>query len=422
MPKHAQTAELHARTADTGQRELEAVHEIAQAFLAASQPVEVFRLALARLTPMVRASFAAVFVRDEADAETLRLACAQGWPQSSALYLGELRIRVGRGPTGRAVAENSAIEVHDVFADRALEEWWEPARELGFASLIALPLATPHGVTGAVTFYFAQPRHFTDAERNLLRRISEHLAATTLRARVVEEARLEAEQMRRDKEVLERALKHRNEQSRLHDRLSLSVCHDVRNALDSAQKALRAAESTNRNGSEVLLDGARRTLSDFTGLLELRLNQTRLHTSPEDAVRLARLALEAAGDAPTGVTLRVEATESIVPITTDGPRVSRILATMIAQAFRRTTRGEIVFEISQAHDGKGGSVYWTLSARGLGVNGGGPTGNGSHIDHEDLDAALARELTRALGGEIWFDSSPAAGSVYRLRLPARRPR
>jgi signal transduction histidine kinase len=197
----------------------------------------------------------------------------------------------------------------------------------------------------------------------------------------------------------------------------------MRSALETASKMLRTNETARTNGGEFLLDGAQRTLGDFTNLLELRLNQTRTHTAAEDAVRLAKQALESAGDAPAGVTLRLETSASIVPITTDGPRVSRILATMIGLAYRRTTHGDIIFEISQSHDGKGGSVYWTLSARGLSVEGSAPaTNGGGHADQEDLDAALARELTRVLGGEIWFDSSPAAGSVYRLRLPARRQR
>jgi GAF domain-containing protein len=104
------------------ERELRAAHEIARAFLAASHPREVYRLALARLAPVVDADFAAVFLRDEEDPVGLRPIVVHGWPQSSARYLGLLRIRVGRGPTGMAVAANSPIEVEDVFADPRLED------------------------------------------------------------------------------------------------------------------------------------------------------------------------------------------------------------------------------------------------------------------------------------------------------------
>ena len=87
------------------ERELDVAREVASAFLTASTPVEVYRLALARVTPLVRASFSSVFERDPADPTLLKLSCANSWPQSSARYLGQLRLRLGRGPTGRAVAE-----------------------------------------------------------------------------------------------------------------------------------------------------------------------------------------------------------------------------------------------------------------------------------------------------------------------------
>src|SRR5690606_11526892 len=98
------------------QRELDVAREIAHAFLTANTAVEVYRLALARLTPLVQASFGSVFLRDAREPSLLRLACAQNWPQASARFLGQLRIRVGRGPTGEAVERHTAVEVRDLFA------------------------------------------------------------------------------------------------------------------------------------------------------------------------------------------------------------------------------------------------------------------------------------------------------------------
>lgn len=169
-------------------RELAVAREIARAFLTASSPVEVYRTALGRLTPLVEASFASVFLRDDDDPRLLRLACAHNWPQSSARYLGELRIREGRGPTGQAVSERSAVEVPDVFADPSLEEWWEPARELGFVSLISLPLQAEQQVFGALSFYFNARRSFDDDARSLLGIAAHQLAVTADRAWGKEEA------------------------------------------------------------------------------------------------------------------------------------------------------------------------------------------------------------------------------------------
>ncbi len=59
------------------QLELEVAREIIDAFLTANNAVEVYRLALARLTPLVNASFASIFLRDPADPTLLKMACAQ---------------------------------------------------------------------------------------------------------------------------------------------------------------------------------------------------------------------------------------------------------------------------------------------------------------------------------------------------------
>lgn len=158
--------------------------EIADSLLTARSPLEVYRLALARLTPRVGASFASVFLRDAEDPRLLRLACAQNWPQSSARFLSEMRIREGRGPTGRSVLEGESIEVVDVFADDSLEDWWEPARELGFVSMTAHPLMAEGKVFGALSFYFSDEQRFDDAARILLRIVAHQLASTATRARL----------------------------------------------------------------------------------------------------------------------------------------------------------------------------------------------------------------------------------------------
>lgn len=139
--------------------------------------LEAYRLALARFTPAVGASFASVFIRDAGDPRLLRLACAHNWPQSAARWLGDMRIMEGLGPTGRAVGRNRAVEVPDLFAEPSLAEWWDPARELGFSSIVALPLAAHGRPFGALSFYFAEGRGFSDDDRALLARAARELVA-----------------------------------------------------------------------------------------------------------------------------------------------------------------------------------------------------------------------------------------------------
>lgn len=188
------------------ERELEVAQEIAESFLTASSPLEVYRTALARVTPSVGAAFASVFLRDPEDRDLLRLACAQNWPQASARFLSEIRIREGRGPTGSAVDQGRSVEVEDVFADPTLKEWWEPARELGFVSMTSHPLAVGDRVFGALSFYFSERQRFDDSARALLRVVAHQLAATAERASLVAELRSSRSRLDEEDETLHRTL------------------------------------------------------------------------------------------------------------------------------------------------------------------------------------------------------------------------
>jgi GAF domain-containing protein len=144
--------------------------------------VEIYRTALARITRSMGASFASIFLRDEDDPALLRLACAQNWPQSSARFLGDLRFREGRGPTGRAVSTGLPIQVADVFDDAALSDWWLPAREMGFVSMISVPLAAYGQVLGAASFYFVERQDFDRGEGDMLARVARELSQAAERA------------------------------------------------------------------------------------------------------------------------------------------------------------------------------------------------------------------------------------------------
>lgn len=170
------------RTAESPRdRQAELVRAIREAAAAASAPLEVYRAALARVTPLVDATFASVFLRDDDAPHLLRLACAQNWPQSSARFLSDLRIREGRGPTGQAVAEARPVEVTDVFEDDELKEWWEPARELGFVAMTAHPLTVDGRAVGSISFYYRDPQPLDDDVRSLLETAAREMALAAAR-------------------------------------------------------------------------------------------------------------------------------------------------------------------------------------------------------------------------------------------------
>jgi len=163
-------------------RELMAVREIAHAFLLAEQPGDVQQFALDRVTPLLGAQFSLV-MQLGGDGELLRPVAQHEWPAPYRAWIGALRVRVGDGPSGIAVAERRLVEVEDLFAQHGLETWHEVARELGFRSILAAPLETADGPIGAVAFYFADATQVSDEQRALVRLVADQLAAVTDKAR-----------------------------------------------------------------------------------------------------------------------------------------------------------------------------------------------------------------------------------------------
>src|SRR5512146_2382555 len=175
-----------ADRSDNGLRELMALREIVHAFLTADRPEDVFQFALDKVSPLVGACTACVYLIEEGS-ELMRLAAVHNWPHRYARFLGDMRVRIGFGPSGQAARDRQLIEVPDVFADESLEDWQEVASELGFRSFVALPLQTPAAVLGTVTFYFATANSIGDETRHLMRTVADQMAATAEKARLIQD-------------------------------------------------------------------------------------------------------------------------------------------------------------------------------------------------------------------------------------------
>jgi signal transduction histidine kinase len=431
--------ELNATVASVRERELEIAREIAHAFLAAATPLELYRLALARLTPLVRASFSSVFLRDPADPTLLKLACAHNWPQSSARYLGQLRVRVGRGPTGQAVAGNTACEVSDVFADAALREWREPARELGFKSLISLPLRTSEAASGALTFYFADVHEFTEEERHLLMLVADQLAVTAARAESVVEVRRELDETRMERDRLIARAGENEDAKRMKEEFLSNVSHELRTPLTSimgyadllTSGAFGALEVEQRSAVDRIESAAQvllRLITDLLELSELRLGRSALNLAPDDAVMIARRALEAAGTPAPGVELLFEPGSERLPLLTDGEKAMKVLVNLLTNAFKFTREGSVTLSVRGVRDETHSAVEWTVRDTGIGI----PVQDQDSIFDEfrqvdgsstrlyggtGMGLALSRALTLLLGGRLQVSSSAGNGTEFRFVVP-----
>lgn len=420
------------------QRELELTREIAAAFLSAQHPLELYRNALAAITPLVDASFASVFIRSDNEQNLLKLVCAHNWPQASARYLGQLRIRVGRGPTGSAVEYGEPVEVTDVFADPGQREWWEPARELGFAALISLPLEHDHRVVGALTFYYQEPHHFSAEERHVLQLVATQLSALAERAQTVQDLRSENAQLRAQRNMLEQRVTEAEDARRLKTEFLANMSHELRTPLNSIlgytfllQNQGGPLSSEQQNALTKIDAGANallRLINDLLELTQVKLDRANINSAPEDAVLLAKRAAEIAGTPSEAVAFRMLAMPERIPIQTDGDKVVKILENLLTNAIKFTPEGEISLTVRQAGPRNDRRVEWTVRDTGIGI----PAANHDAIFDEfrqvdgsstrlyggtGLGLALSLGLAQLLGGELTVDSEPGVGSTFVLRLP-----
>ena len=411
------------------------MREIVHAFLTADRPEEVFQFALDRVVPLVGASFASVYLVDGAS-ELMRLTAASHWPERYRPWLGEMRVRVGFGPSGEAVSERRTIEVPDVFANPALEDWQEVAGELGFRALTALPLIIGKKVLGAVAFYFADAGAPNLEQRGLLRLVADQMAATAEKAALIEDLRRANAALSESNDELERQYVAVVEARRVKDEFLANISHELRTPLTAVLGYISILEE---GISGPLTHDQQRDLTQVKGsserlleLIENLLELTSLKRGPPQVTVEEfdpRLALEdaiaAAPGRPGDVLLRVDEPTTVVPVMrSDRKRIVKIVSSLLGNAYKFTPRGEVVAALRVER----GRVQYVVQDTGIGIP---EDAQGMVFDEfrqvdgsatrryggSGLGLALARRLARLLGGDIVLESVPGKGSTFTVDLP-----
>jgi len=425
-----------AETADFGLRELMAVREIVQAFLTARRPEEVYQFALNRVSPLVGAAFACVYVID-ADSELMRLVAVHNWPQRYAQFLGQMRVRLGHGPSGEAASERRMIEVPDVSADPSLEDWQEVASELGFRSFVALPLQTPKAVLGTVTFYFASANTVGPENRQLMRLVADQMAATAEKARLIDDLQQANAALLDSNAALERQYAEALEARRVKDEFLANISHELRTPLTAVMGYISLMQE---GLAGPINDEQRRTLEQVKGasdeLLTLigdLLELTALKRGAVDAIVAdmdprdpLRDAVATAKRRRDEVTLEVEEPEIAPTIRSDRRTIAKSLGALLDNAFKFTHEGKVRVWLEVVGD----RVVYCVQDTGIGIPADAQTLIFDEFRQVDgtmtreyggpgLGLSLARRLARLLQGDITLTSDSGAGSTFRLEIPLR---
>lgn len=424
-------------------RELQAARDIAHAFLTATRPAEVYRLALERVGPLVGAAFGCVFAREDG-AELLRVVAAHNWPETYAEYLNALRVRVGNGPTGQAVAEQRMVEVPDVFADPSLEDWWEPARELGFVASVSLPLILNGEPAGALTFYFREPGSLRPTDHNLLRLVADQLSATAEKAHLIEDLSAANSQLREQNVELEARYREAMEARRLKTEFLANISHELRTPLSAImgfthllREGISGELTEGQSSSMERIESAAASLltmiNDLLDLTHVKLGRLIVENEACDAVALARAAVSTAPQTAVPNEVRTEAPDSPVPLVTDPVLALRMLGNLVSNAFKFAPGSTVTVRVLTEPAGDSAErVLWEVEDTGIGI---------AEEHHETvfdefrqvdgsatrrfggagLGLALSKQVAQRLGGDITLRSAAGEGATFTLMLPVQPP-
>lgn len=421
---------------DAALRELLAVREIVHAFLTADRPEEVYQFALDRVSPLVGATFACVYLIDDGS-ELMRLAAVHNWPQRWSKFLGEMRVRLGSGPSGEAAAERRAIEVLDVHADPAYDDWQEVANELGFRSFVALPLQTTQAVLGTITFYFASANAVNPETRQLMRTVAEQMAATAEKARLIQDLQRANGALRESHATLERQYADLLEARRIKDEFLANISHELRTPLTAVigyislmhEGLAGPITSEQQQTLEQVKDSSEQLLGLIGDLLELTalkrgtIAAAIADLDPRDPLRDALA--KAKGRRPE-VAVEVSEPETVPVMRSDRATLAKALRALVENAFKFTHEGSVRVSMRIAGD----RVVYAVSDTGIGIPpeahrlvfeefrqvDGGLT---REYGGPGLGLSLARRLARLLQGDVSLTSMPGAGSTFTLDVPLR---
>ena len=422
--------ELQARTRDLVRsvEELKALGEVGQAVSSTLELETVLTRIASHAVQLTGAAGGAIYEYDE-ESEEFHL---RGSHQIEKEFVDTLRaspIRLGGGALGQAATSRAPVEVADIFDEREISATrMRPVlRQLGYRSLLAVPLLREGRIMGGLTIYRRTTGSFPPEVVNLLQTFA------TQSVLAIQNARLFREIEEKSREI-EAANRHKSE-------FLANMSHELRTPLNAiigfsevlGERMFGELNEKQAEYTDDILSSGRHLLSLINEILDL------------SKVEAGRMELElAAFDLPLaldnartfvreratkhGINLDVTVDERLGDFIGDERKIKQILLNLLSNAVKFTPEGgRIGIKARQADDG---SVEISVSDTGIGIS---PEDQakifeefrqvGGDYAHKregtGLGLTLAKKFVELHGGKIWVTSEVGKGSTFSFTLPER---
>ena len=293
-------------------------------------------------------------------------------------------------------------------------------RAAGIRSLVLMPLIGRGRLLGVLTLGMTRPdRQFAKADLPALEDVAQRTALGADNARLYQQAR---------------------QASRARDDALAVVSHDLRNGLNTVLTAvgllLRSLPPDSGGGRDRRhveairrsADRMNRLIGDLLDVASIESGRLFVEPQREAVGPIIQEALAAGKIQATDKTLRLEeqVPEGTPDVVCDRDRVLQILGNLIGNAIKFTPDGG---SVTVGAEPVGDEVVFMVSDSGVGV----PAKQLPHVFDRfwqatpkarlgsGLGLTIAKGVVEALGGRIWAESRPGAGTVFFFTLPLAVP-
>jgi signal transduction histidine kinase len=422
--------ELEARTRELARSvgELKALGEVGQAVSSTLDLETVLATIVARAVQLSGTDCGVIYEYDEAWQE-FHLRASHRMEEEMVEAIRATPIRLGEGATGRAVTTRTPIQVIDLLDEREIgpTRLRPIAAQLGYRSLLAVPLLVEQQIMGALTVWRRQSGNFAPEVVNLLQTFATQSVLAIQNARLFREIEEKGRQ-------IEAANRHKSE-------FLANVSHELRTPLNAiigfsevlGERMFGELNEKQAEYTEDILSSGRHLLSLINdildlakieaGRMELELTKFDLPSAVENALILVR-----ERTTRHGIKLERVIDEKLGDFVGDERKVKQILLNLLSNAVKFTPEGgQIKVEASLGDS----AAIVSVTDTGIGIAKEDQEAIfeefrqvGSNYAHKREGTGLGLTLTRKFvelhGGKIWVESEPAKGATFTFTLPIRQ--